>query len=246
MNEITLYQPPVAWGTPNLSPFCIKLESYLRMAGLPYEVKLAELKSAPKGKVPYVEIDGNVMGDSQFIIDYLKRVVGDPLDAKLTPEQLALGHTVRRMLEECTYWYIVYMRWVDEAGWRAYTPVVETMVPRVVGSVPLQALRQHMRQVLHAQGTGRHSTEEVQRLATADITALATLLGNKPFLLGDSPTSFDATVYAFLVAIIAMPVDLAIKQYTISQDNLVEYCARFKSRFFRNWKPAAASIPSPA
>ena len=52
---ITLYQTPVAWGMPNLSPFCFKLESYLRMAGLPYTAKLAQLPHAPKGKVPYVD-----------------------------------------------------------------------------------------------------------------------------------------------------------------------------------------------
>ncbi|MFY0578466.1 Tom37 metaxin N-terminal-like domain-containing protein [Cystobacter fuscus] len=130
---ITLYQTPVAWGTPNLSPFCFKLEAYLRMVDLPYEVKLADLRYAPKGKAPYADIDGTIMGDSQFIIERLKKQYGDPLDSKLTPEQVAVGHAVRRMLEECTYWYIVYMRWVDEAGWLAYLPVAETMVPHVVG-----------------------------------------------------------------------------------------------------------------
>ncbi|MFE8597572.1 glutathione S-transferase family protein [Archangium violaceum] len=235
---ITLYQTPMAWGTPNLSPFCFKLEAYFRMVGLPYQVKMAELLKAPKGKAPYVEIDGQLMGDSQFIIEYLKRKHGDTLDANLTPEQMAVGHSLRRMLEECTYWYIVYMRWVDEAGWRAYIPIVETMVPRVTGGpVPLTALRQKMLGILHDQGTGRHNMEEVQALAKQDISALATIMGNKPFLFGDSPTSFDSVVYSFLVSIIANPVDTEFKQYTLSQENLVRYCARFKARFFANWKP---------
>ena len=33
---ITLYQPPSAWGIPSLSPFCTKVETYLRMVDLPY------------------------------------------------------------------------------------------------------------------------------------------------------------------------------------------------------------------
>lgn len=236
---ITLYQTPEAWGTPNLSPFCVKLESYLRMTGLPYEIKPADLRKAPKGKVPFVEIDGKFMGDSQFIIDHLKRTQGDPLDANLNAEQVALGHTVRRMLEESTYWHIVYMRWVDEAGWRAYLPVLETMLPTVVGNIMLPVLRRKMLKVLHGQGTGRHSLEEVHALARQDISALATLLGNKPFLLGDAPTSFDATVYAFLVGLIAFPLESEFKHYVLSQANLVEYCARFKMRFFRTWKPSS-------
>ena len=33
MDEITLHQPPArSWGMPNVSPFCTKLEAYLRMA----------------------------------------------------------------------------------------------------------------------------------------------------------------------------------------------------------------------
>jgi glutathione S-transferase len=235
---ITLYQTPEAWGTPNLSPFCVKLESYLRMTGLPYQIKPADLRKAPKGKVPYIEIDGKLMGDSQFIIEYLKSTQGDTLDANLTPEQQAVGHTVRRMLEESTYWHIVYMRWVDDAGWKAYLPVLETMLPVVVGNIMLPVLRRKMMSVLHGQGTGRHSFEEVQALARADITALATLLGDKPFLLGDAPTSYDATVYAFLVGLIAFPLESELKHHTLSQANLVEYCARFKSRFFRTWKSA--------
>jgi glutathione S-transferase len=130
------------------------------------------------------------------------------------------------------------MRWADEAGWRAYTPVVETMIPTVTGGpVPLATLRQMTLQVLHAQGTGRHNVDEVQKLAKDDITSLATLMGNKKFILGDEPTSFDAVVYAFLVSIIANPVETDFKQHTLSQENLVRYCARFKSRFFANWKP---------
>jgi glutathione S-transferase len=237
---ITLYQTPVAWGTPNLSPFCVKLESYLRMIGMPYEVKPADLRKAPKGKVPYIDIEGKLMGDSGFIIEHLKEKYGDTLDAKLTPEQLAIGHTVRRMLEESTYWNIVYMRWVDEPGWRAYVPVLETMLPVVVSNVMLPVLRRRMLKVLHNQGMGRHNLDEVQHLGKQDITALATLLGNKPFLLGDTPTSYDATVYAFLVGIMAFPVDSEFKQHTLSQGNLVEYCARFKSRFFANWKPSGS------
>jgi Glutathione S-transferase N-terminal domain len=35
---IKLFQFPRMFGIPNLSPFCCKLETWLRMAGVPYEV----------------------------------------------------------------------------------------------------------------------------------------------------------------------------------------------------------------
>jgi len=35
---IKLYQFAPAFGLPNASPFCMKMETYLRMAGLPFEL----------------------------------------------------------------------------------------------------------------------------------------------------------------------------------------------------------------
>jgi glutathione S-transferase len=241
---ITLYQTPLAWGTPNLSPFCFKLESYFRMTGLPYEVRLGQLGRAPKGKVPYVDIEGTLMGDSHLIIEHLKSRYGDPLDSKLTPEQKAIGHVVRRTFEESIYWYVVYMRWADDEGWRAYLPIAETMVPQVIGApMSMPKLREYMLHVLHDQGVGRYSMDEVQYLAKQDLTAVSTLMGDKPFLLGKEPSSFDAVVYAFLVGILANPAESDVKQFTLSQTNLVRFCARFKSLYFANWVPPTRLEP---
>ena len=91
MNELTLFQPPTRpWNTPNLSPFCTKLECYLRMAEIPYKTAAMQLGKAPKGKIPYVELsDGTRLGDSQLIIEHLERALtaeGKPaLDDGLSP-----------------------------------------------------------------------------------------------------------------------------------------------------------------
>lgn len=78
---IKVYQFAPAWGLPNASPFCMKLETYLRMADIPYEiVPNADVRKAPKGKMPYIKHEGKVIGDSGLIIEYLKSVYGDKLD----------------------------------------------------------------------------------------------------------------------------------------------------------------------
>ena len=49
---IKLVQFPPAFGLPNASPFCMKLETYLRMAGLPFELNnKGDVMKAPKGKL---------------------------------------------------------------------------------------------------------------------------------------------------------------------------------------------------
>ncbi|HLL01056.1 MAG TPA: glutathione S-transferase family protein [Myxococcaceae bacterium] len=238
---IILHQPPGAFGVTSLSPFCIKLECYLKMAGLPYTARKADFRKAPKGKVPFIEEDGQMLGDSQLIIEHLKRKHGDPLDAKLSPEQLATGHLVRRALEDSLYWNIGYERWVDEEGWRVYRPLFEAMFPPVVGKVVVPMIRRDVRRALKAQGLLRHRPEEIVEQGKADVSAVATVLGDKAFLLGEAPTSFDATLYAFIKSIIAFPVDSPLKRFTLAQPNLVRYCERFEQRYFPDAKPAAAA-----
>ena len=68
---LTLYQFEPALGLPNTSPFCMKLETYLRMTGLDYQVDTsADVRKAPKGKLPYIEDQGKIIPDSNFILDY--------------------------------------------------------------------------------------------------------------------------------------------------------------------------------
>ncbi|MGC3250889.1 glutathione S-transferase family protein, partial [Pseudomonas aeruginosa] len=50
---ISLFQFPAAFNVPNASPYCLKLETRLRLAGLEYQVKVvSDPRKAPKGKLP--------------------------------------------------------------------------------------------------------------------------------------------------------------------------------------------------
>ena len=90
---IVLHQFAPMYGLPNPSPFCIKLETYLRLAKLEYTV--ATLKGPPRsptGKAPYIEIDGEVLCDSGLIVAELERPRAALLDHERGPrgvEQLA-------------------------------------------------------------------------------------------------------------------------------------------------------------
>jgi glutathione S-transferase len=231
---LTLHQSPAAFGISNVSPFCLKLESYLRMAGVPYTARTADFGKSPKGKIPFIEEDGSFLGDSQLIIEHLKHKHGDPLDAKLGAEDIAKGHLVRRVLEDSLYWHIIQERWGSQEGWRIFRPVFEAIFPPVIGKLVVPMIRRKVIQSVHTQGLGRHRPEELLEMGKADVSAVATTLGDKPFLLGEQPTSFDAALYAFIVSIIAFPVDSPLRKYTLGQQNLVRYCERFQQRFFAN------------
>lgn len=75
---IKLYQLARTWGIPNLSHFCVKVETYLRINKLTYEVVETLPLKAPRGKLPYIEDGGSKISDSRLILNYLKATYGDP------------------------------------------------------------------------------------------------------------------------------------------------------------------------
>ena len=230
---IKLYQFAPAFGLPNMSPFCMKVENYLRMAGLPYECpRKADIFKSPKGKMPYIDDNGKVLADSTFIVDYLKATYGDKLDAKLTARQRALGVVIQRTFEESLYWPVVYSRWIEDVG---FNTVKEAAFAKL--GFPMRQLipvfaRRGLRKQLHAQGTGRHSRDEIYAIGCRDVTALSELLGVQPFFLGDEPTSVDATAYAFLANLLWAPIDLPIRAHAQKLPNLEAYCQRMKARYY--------------
>jgi glutathione S-transferase len=162
-----------------------KLETYLRMTGMPFEiVPNASLAKAPKGKMPYIEDQGRVIGDSGLIIDYLKATYGDPLDQWLTPSECAVALAFQHLMEEHLYWIGVYSRWVEPEGWkiireaffRGLRPPLKWIVPELA--------RRTLKRELHDHGLERHRRDEIYQLGQADTTAIADFLGRNHFSWG--------------------------------------------------------------
>lgn len=229
---ITLYQFAPAFGLPNASPFCLKIETYLRMTDEPFAVKQANPQKAPKRKLPFIKDGSAVVSDSTHIVQHLKKTRGDKLDKDLSAADRALAHTIRRMVEEGLYFCLVYARWVDNEGFDAAKKELFAGMPALARAiVPAIAQRMVTKQA-RAQGTGRHAPEDVYAIAADDIAALAELLGEKPYFLGDSPTSLDATTYAFLAMLVWSPVPAGITTSMQKHPNLLAYCERMKARYY--------------
>jgi glutathione S-transferase len=229
---ITLYQFPASFGLPNLSPFCFKVENYLRMTGEPYEVKSGSPQRAPKGKLPFIKDGGVVISDSEHIVLHLKKTRGDKLDKDLTPQQRALGHLIRRAIEEALYFCLVYARWVDDAGFSVLKEHFFKEMPAIARLLVPGIARRMVKKQIRAQGTGRHAPEDIYAAAAEDISALSELLGEKPFFLGDSPSSVDASAYGFLAVMLWSPLPAAITDSVKKHANLVAYCERMKAKYY--------------
>ena len=232
---IKLYQFAPAFGLPNPSPFCMKLENYLRMAGLPFETPRADLgafRRAPKGKMPYIEDNGRLLPDSAFIIDYLKVTYGDKLDAELTAEQKAVSLAFRRLMEENLYWVVLYIRWAEPAGWAHLREAFFGRLPTPMKWVVAPAARRGLLREMYGHGMGRHTRDEIYAVGKQDVSALADFLADKPFFMGDNPTSLDATAYAFLANLLWVPVESELKQHAQQYPQLGAYCRRMQVRYY--------------
>src|SRR5215510_13602528 len=64
---ITLYTFGPAFSLPDPSPFVTKVEVLLKMAGLAYRTDTTGFRQAPKGKLPYIDDDGEQVADSTLI-----------------------------------------------------------------------------------------------------------------------------------------------------------------------------------
>lgn len=232
---IILHQFDPVFGLPNASPFCMKVETWLRMAGLPYQappMHMQTLGKAPAGKLPYIEDAGQVVADSTFIIEHLKAKHRITLDDWLTPAQHAQALAFQRLLEENLYWAVLYSRWVEPQGWALTRPAFFGKMPAPLRwFVPLLA-RRGMRQQLHGHGMGRHSAAAIASIGQRDITAVAEFLGDKPYFMGDAPCSLDACVYAFMANILWAPLDHPLQRHARQYPQLQAYCERMKARYW--------------
>jgi glutathione S-transferase len=68
-------------------------------------------------------------------------------------------------------------------------------------------------------------------LAKQDLDAIAVLLGSKPYLLGENPSSVDATFWGFLTPLLNTPIPSKVREYASKIPALVAYDKRMQQLF---------------
>jgi glutathione S-transferase len=227
------------YGDKSVSPFGLKVETFLRLSGIAYETPPFEaqlLTRSSTRKLPFADIGGRLVPDSSFILEHLTRaqpyreqIARSLCDARLSPQQRAVGISAKLMCEESLYFNICYWRYKWEPGFRRYVeinPVLHEAPALLRGVLARASLRMASTQ-LWEQGTGRYSEEEVYMLGRQMIDALAALLpaedasatgaGAGDFLFGAEPSSFDATLFAFVSGIVEIDIPSPLKRYVLEK-----------------------------
>jgi len=229
---IVLYAFGPAFGLPDPSPFVMKSEVQLKMAGVPYRFERGAPPTAPKGKVPYIQDGSERIGDSTFIRAHIERQYGFDFDKTLLSEQRAQAWAIERMLEDHLYFALIHARWMDDENFAKGPSHFFDGVPAEARDAARAQARERARQNLFAHGLGRHSNDEIVELGGRSLAALSALLGDKACLFGDAPCGADATAFGMTASILTPFFEAPLRREAERYDNLVAYRDRMMQRYY--------------
>jgi glutathione S-transferase len=229
---IILYAFGPAFGLPDPSPFVTKAEVLLKMAELSYRTDSTGFRKAPKGKLPYIDDDGQRVADSTFIRWHLENKYRIDFDKGLSAEQRAIAWAFEKMAEDNLYWALVDARWFDEQNFAKGPLEFFRKIPAPMRPLIVAFVRRQLKRTLHGQGMGRHTRDDIIALGTRSIAAIADLLGSKPFFMGSEPTGVDASMFAFVAGTLCPQFDTPMRTVAESHGNLRRYVGRMAARYY--------------
>lgn len=258
LTKVILFTFPSVPTAYSISPFALKVESYLRINEIPYDVVYTS-KFGPKGKIPYVHIHHSsengketvveVVPDSNVILSRLEEIISpDSKDkiANLSREEKAMAHAVTRMLEEHTsqigfhYRYTLSMKEFFEAlDVKNYMFDGDTSRKGAfIAYMFMKLMPKGFAKKMKARGLSSHSDNELWKFSNDDLLAVSNYLGGKKYFFGkEHATSIDCTIFGHLSQFLFIPLDFPQKQFLEEQcPNIILFMERFKAKYWSDWE----------
>jgi len=229
---ITLHTFGPRFGLPDPSPFCMKAMVLLKMAGLEFQTRSADLRKAPKGKAPYMEDKGQIIADSTLIRFHLEKNYGIDFDDGLSEAERGVAWAFEKLCEDNLYWAILHARWVKDDNFNAGPKEFFEAIPAPIRLFLVPIIRRGVISNLKGQGMGRHTEAEIVEIAARGIDGIAGFLGDKPYLMGANPCGADAAVFSTVSGALVEMFDTPLIAATAKHSNLVEYRDRLMGEYF--------------
>jgi len=244
-NNITIFgfekgdtHPSFHLGITDDSNYVIRVEAYLRLIKQPYvKAETMGLTENPRGKVPFCNLNGQMIDDSSVILAALQNeFVEDDPDRILTADQLNTGHLIRQMLFGSLYWVLLHQKFETHAGRNCFRRDMAAKIPPVMRDLVCAMVFRNMRASMYGCGVGRMPHSEIVKKGQADVRCLSKLLGTDAFFFGCKlPTSYDTDVYAWLVLLFYDKAQVAndwVGDIKEECRNLVEHTERMRALLF--------------
>ena len=240
-DTVILHMFERARNCPNPSPYPIKLETFMRMAGIKYEADFAKPMSA-KGKSPWMTLNGEDVADSQLCIEHLQKHFGEKADLSrhLSAKERAEARAMRAVLEDHLYFCFVMEKWIFGKRSDILKNMAPLPGPGFLHNFILGRVAGNLKKQCEGQGIGRHSPEQIRAMAKEDLKTISDYLGEKPFMMGDQPTEIDCVVFGFTTPIFYTvkegDKDALLKYVEEECANLKAHNDRIKEKYYSDWE----------
>ena len=224
---IRLHQLPKLKGKNySCSPFCLKLELYLKATDLNYQNHFSlEFNKSPTGKMPYIETMGKKFADSNLIIAMLEKQHQLNLDQHLSAEQKAIACAFIRLCEDSLYWAGLYSRWVDKDNYSWKKEFIgSTKLPKAMVSIVYPFAKRNILRQLKANGITNLTNNEIYSKAERDLKAIADYLGSKGYFFNNRISLVDIVVFSFIINMLDSSCGKRLANFLVSLklDNFIK------------------------
>jgi glutathione S-transferase len=218
---------------PHFSTPCFRVECFLRLARIPYKIHFTmDPSSSPTERLPYIVYNDTVLADSEFIVQWLIKKFDVQANRHLSAQEDAIGLAARRLVEGSLQLGVQRMSMVDNSNHIVDIYRGEIGVPRFVAAYFVRQMRKGYINLLNVVGHGDLTDEQYKSEMLRDVKALEALIGAKPFLLGNKPTTYDCNVYACLQMSLAYGIQTPEFDYLSNSTTLRGYLERMGQSLF--------------
>ncbi len=222
-----------AFGLSDGSPFVLKAELLLKMAGLPYRLDTAvPVFRAPRGKLPFITDGGEVVSDSTLIRFHLERRHGIDFDAGASTAQRGAAWLAEKACEDGLYFAIIQLRWLDPGQFDRGPRQFFAAIPAPLRPLVMAKVRRDLRRSLQGQGVARLQPAERWQIVARGLQALAETLGGQDFFGGTAPCGSDAGIAAMLWSLHCPTFPGPHLELLPAQPALLAYAERMRARFY--------------
>uniref|UniRef100_A0A7E4VX52 Thioredoxin-like_fold domain-containing protein n=1 Tax=Panagrellus redivivus TaxID=6233 RepID=A0A7E4VX52_PANRE len=214
---------------PSVSPYCLKIESYLRGNNIKYETVFVTTERSSKGFVPFIELNGREYADSELILYELQKAfnVKDVEDVERAGALRGLMRTFDLEVFFITVSFISQLSKFEEVVGRSL------QVPSLLSKLFAKYYKRRLGNRVKNSSIGSFSETERLQVLERNLIAAENVLGNRKYFGGDIFSVADAAIYGQIGAPYLFPASIPTSNFVREKcPNLERYIKDVTITFF--------------
>ncbi|CAL8144235.1 unnamed protein product [Orchesella dallaii] len=227
--KVVIHCCPRGYFTPCIATAPLHLETFLRVANIPYEVSFC---SGLNGhQIPFMTLGDKTADDFRGCIRILSEKYDVDLEKDASASRKTASHLIDVMLDNQFSWGVLIWRWIFDDGksLKKIQPI-NSVGEEVVGDVAEQ-----VKEATRFQPIGRLDRDEFVKTLFQGIQDISAALGKHPYFMGPNPGIVDCHAFAILSQLMwnmpDSPFETQIRRYS----NLVDFVRRMRDNYWPDW-----------